>query len=167
MSRTARQPRGISLIETVATIAILVGGVGAVGMTVSGASKVNRRNLLQSQALVLAERELERLVQLGCDGLVVADPCANLKAMDQATLPPVFWSANGKVEAGAGPGRTRFDLQVDVDPPFDDGETGAPRLSRALANGEAGQVVNVRVTVSWPEADRATQAMALQTRVAP
>ena len=160
--------RGVTLVESLATMAILVGGIGAIGMTVVGTSKINRRNLTQGQALVVAERELERITQLGCDGVVPLDPCANLKALDGTVLPPVYWSANGKVEDSAGGiARPRFDIVLDVDPPFEAGETGAPRLLRTLANSEAGSVVNVRVIVSWNEADRPKQAIALQTRVAP
>ena len=153
--------RGITLVESMATMAILAFGLAAVGMTVSGTAKLNRRNLMQAQALVVAERELERVTELGCDGLVELDPCANLKALNGAVLAPVFWSANGRVEAAAGtsPSRTRFDVALDVDPPFEGAETGAPRLS--------GNVVNVRVIVSWDERDRPKQAVALQTRVAP
>jgi type II secretory pathway pseudopilin PulG len=161
--------RGVTLIESLATMTILIGGIAAIGMTVAATSNLNRRNLRQSQALVLAERELERITQLGCDNVVPLDPCANLKALDGVVLPPVFWAANGKVEAvttAAAP-RARYDVQLDVDPPFEAAETGAPRLLRPLANSEAGSIVNVRVTVSWDDQSRAKQAVALQTRVAP
>lgn len=167
--RSGARKHGVSLVEALATMAILVGGVGAVGMTVSGTAKLNRRNLMQSQALVIAESELERVTQAGCDGVVPLDPCANLKALDGVVLPPVYWSANGKVETTNGVGfqRARFDIELDVDPPFEASETGAPRLNRPLAGTEAGNVVNVRVIVTWAEQDRPRQAMALQTRVAP
>ncbi len=161
--------RGITLIETMATMAILIGGIGAVGMTVAGTSTLNRRNLRQSQALLLAERELARLTQAGCDGVAPLDPCANLKALDGAVLPPVFWAANGKLAdtAGSGSPRARFDVAVDVDPPFEAAEVGVPSLVRPLAGSEAGNLVNVKVTVSWNEPDRVPQTMVLQTRVAP
>ncbi len=159
--------RGVTLVESLATMAILVGGIAAIGMTVVGTAKINRRNLTQAQALVVAERELERITQLGCDGVIPLDPCANLKALDGAAQPSAFWSADGQVATANSPGRRQFDISLDVDPPFEAAETGAPKLTRALANSEAGSVVNVRVIVSWSEADRPRQAIALQTRVAP
>ena len=82
--------RGVTLVESLATMAILVGGIAAIGMTVVGTAKINRRNLTQAQALVVAERELERITQLGCDGVIPLDPCANLKALDGAAQPSAF-----------------------------------------------------------------------------
>lgn len=170
-----RHTRGLSLLETMATATVLMIGILGILLTLLTASRHNRRNNNLNQATLIAEQELERVVNLRCAGEPVSDPCANIKQLDNAVR-PVWWSANGRMQeleplAGAAP-HLRYELMLDVDPPFEGGEQGAPALARVIApHGTQlplDQVVNVRVTVSWAEApDAPRRAVALQTRMAP
>ncbi|MFP2958624.1 hypothetical protein ACLEPN_12435 [Myxococcus sp. 1LA] len=178
MSRPMRHvhPRGLSLLETMVTAAVLMMGIMGIMLTLGTASRHNRRNNNLSQATLIAEQELERVVNLRCVGEPLNDPCVNIKQLDNAGR-DVWWSANGRMSEtppvpGAPPQLT-YSLLLDVDPPFEGSETGEPALSRAIplphaSNLALHQVVNVRVTVSWQEEpDAPRRAVALQTRMAP
>ncbi|AKQ69037.1 Type IV fimbrial biogenesis protein PilV [Myxococcus hansupus] len=170
-----RHARGLSLLETMATAAVLMLGILGILYTLLAASRHNRRNNNLNQATLIAEQELERVVNLRCSGEPVSDPCANIKQLDNSVR-PVWWSANGRMREleplANAPPHLRYDLMLDVDPPFEGGEQGAPALARVIApHGTQlplDQVVNVRVTVSWAEEPGAPRrAVALQTRMAP
>ncbi|WP_426757104.1 type IV pilus modification PilV family protein [Myxococcus sp. Y35] len=171
-----RHARGLSLLETAATAAVLMLGILGILLTLLTASRHNRRNNNLNQATLIAEQELERVVNLRCVGEPVADPCINIKQLDD-TWRDVWWSANGRMSETPplpdAPPQVAYRLSVDVDPPFEGGETGAPALTRAIALPHGGtiplhQVVNVRITVSWrEEPDAPRRAVALQTRMAP
>lgn len=169
-------PRGLSILETIATAAVLMLGILGIMLTLGAASRHNRRNNNLSQANLIAEQELERVVNLRCVGEPLNDPCVNIKQLDN-TGRDVWWSANGRMtETPPLPGATpqmAYTLTLDVDPPFEGAETGEPALNRAIplphaSNLALHQVVNVRVTVSWMEEPGAPRrAVALQTRMAP
>ncbi len=175
MSTRDRNARGLSLLETAATAAVLLLGILGIMLTLLTTSRHNRRNNNLHQATLIAEQELERVVNLRCVGDPVGDPCVNIKQLDNS-LREVWWSANGRMtETAPLPGSTpqqAYLLVLDVDPPFEGNERGAPALTRPVEpHGTvipAEQVVNVRVTVSWAEEPGAPRrAVALQTRMAP
>lgn len=157
-----------------ATAVALMLGILGITLTVQASSRQNRRNNNLNQATLIAEQELERIVALHCDNQQIADPCLNIKALDN-TARQVWWSANGRMmetAPGAGdPPQVAYTLAVDVDPPFEAGETGAPALNRTIVTHgaaiPANVVVNVRVTVSWVEPNSPRRAVALQTRMSP
>lgn len=180
MSGAVRARRGTTLLEAIATMAVLVVGILAVSMTVLAASRQNRRNLIQSQASLIAEQELERITAMGCTG-PVASPCGNIQAMDGRTS-QVWWASDGEPRSQAplagDPPRLRFDIAVDVDPNAANQYEGTARGSPALDRTEGGQalqqVINVRVTVSWRDTllpgfatSPLRRAVALQTRMVP
>ncbi|MBZ4415267.1 hypothetical protein K8638_02080 [Myxococcus sp. RHST-1-4] len=152
-----------------ATMAVVVFGILGISLVVLASSKQNRRNLIHAQAGLIAEQELERIVSMRCAAPPPAAPCANVAALDDTTR-TVWWSSNGtprEVAPGAGdPERLRYEVAVDVDPPFEGQETGSPVLNRLVAGQPLSSVVNVRVTVSWLDADLGRRAVALQTRMA-
>ncbi|AEI62642.1 type IV pilus modification PilV family protein [Corallococcus macrosporus] len=178
MSRRRRHahPRGLSILETLVTAAVLMLGILGILLTLGTASRHNRRNNNLGQASLIAEQELERVVNLRCVGEPLSDPCVNIKQLDN-TGRDVWWSANGRMSetppVPGAPPRMAYALRLDVDPPFEGAETGEPALSRAIplphaSNLAPHQVINVRVTVSWQEAPGAPRrAVALQTRMAP
>ncbi len=164
--------RGFTLIEAMMMMAVLALGLGAAASVVTTSAQLSRRNLAQTQGYMVAERELERLTFLGCDGANPNSPCANLLALDNSTR-MVWWGANGDAyETAPGPSdppRRQYRIRVDVDAPgqFEGAELGEPDLTRSLAGAGAGNQVNVRVQVSWTENEKPTQIVALQTRIAP
>ncbi len=170
MTRThcRRRQRGVTLIEVMATAVVLTLGLLGAAMLVNYTSKQNRRTLTQTQAQIIAERELERISALGCQ---LDPPCQNVKLLDQSRY-QVWQRVNGGLlisapDAGEDPAR-EYDVFVDVDPEFEDGETGEPAVSRVLADGQIGNQVNVRVAVSWVEPGEAqSRVVVLQTRMAP
>jgi Tfp pilus assembly protein PilV len=166
----SRHPRGITLLEVMATAVVLLVGLVAASQVVLSTVANNRRVLAQAQAQTIAERTLERLVGVGCNA-VPPNPCATLMAMDDDPDEVVYWSANGEpgdtATATDGSPRRAYTVNIDVDPPFEGAERGQPAVDRQLANGMAGQQVNVRVTVLWDEQGRPRQALALQTRISP
>jgi type II secretory pathway pseudopilin PulG len=165
-----RAPRGLSLVEVLATAVVLLVGLVAASQVVVSTVTNNRRVLAQAQAQAIAERTLERLVGIGCNG-VPTNPCGVLIGMDDDADEVVYWSANGEptdqATASDGSLRRAYTVNIDVDPPFEGAERGQPAVDRPLANGQAGQLVNVRVTVLWDEPGRPRQALALQSRVSP
>lgn len=168
-SARPRAHRGITLLEAMATMAVVVFGILGVSLVVLASSKQNRRNLVQAQASLIAEQELERIVAQRCAAQPPAAPCANIAALDNTTR-TVWWSSNGtprEVAPGVGdPARLRYEVAVDVDPPFEGQEVGSPAVSRMVTGQVLANAVNVRVTVSWLDADRGRRAVALQTRMA-
>ncbi len=171
MMRThrSRAQRGATLIEVMATGVVLILGLLGAAMLVHYTAKQNRRTLTQTQAQLIAERELERISALGCQN---DPPCANIQALAAASPYSVWQRVNGGIltaapAAGEPPAR-EYSVMVDVDPPFEDGEVGEPAVNRVLANGQVGNLVNVRVAVSWkePGEDR-SRVFVLQTRMAP
>ncbi|NMO16054.1 hypothetical protein HPC49_39840 [Pyxidicoccus fallax] len=164
-----------------ATMAVLLVGILAVSLTVLAAARQNRRNLIQAQATLIAEQELERIIGIGCAG-PLGQPCSNIQALDNLPRPPVFWAADGELSTtqNANPGRSnrlRFDVAVDVDPGagggFEGGARGSPAVDRVEGGAQLQQVINVRVVVSWQDsllaglAPATRRAVVLQTRMAP
>ncbi|MGA9525548.1 MAG: pilus assembly protein [Myxococcaceae bacterium] len=171
MTRTHRRcaQRGVTVIEVMATGVVLILGLLGAAMLVHSTSKQNRRTLTQTQAQLIAERELERISALGCQ---FDPPCANIQALAAAAPYSVWQRANGGILTaipGAGdPPAREYSVAVDVDPPFEDGELGEPAVNRVLANGLTGNQINVRVAVTWKEpGDDQSRVYVLQTRMAP
>lgn len=170
-------PRGATLMEAMATMVVLIVGILAVSLTVLAASRQNRRNLIQTQASVIAERELERIIAMGCTG-VAPTPCSNVQALDGFTR-PLWWAASGQpqeVAPGVGQTRLRFDVAVDVDPNvaglYEGIAQGSPAVNRFIDGQQLQQVINVRVLVSWQDSVTGLsagtrRAVALQTRMVP
>ncbi len=174
-----RARRGATLMEAMATMVVLVFGIMGVSLTVLAASRQNRRNLTQAQASLIAERELERVVALGCTGVAPAPLCGNIQALDNTTR-TYWWAADGEpsdVAPPAGVPRLQFDVAIDVDPgpgnTFEGVAMGSPAVNRAVGGQTLVDVINVRVLVSWRAppllglADTARYAVALQTRMVP
>lgn len=170
MRTSRRTRRGVTLLEAMATMTVVVFGILGVALAVLASARQNRRNLIQAQAGLIAEQELERISAMKCVTPAPARPCANIEALDRQTR-PVWWSSNGTprdVIPGAGdPVRLKYDVAVDVDPPMEGEERGSPQLVRVVASQTLLNVVNVRVTVSWLDADAGRRAVALQTRMSP
>ena len=170
MKRVGRA-RGVTMLEAMATLAVLaLGTTGVVALVVESARQ-NRRTLSNTQAQMVAEQLLERIKNIPCTPPDDPQgPCANIQAFDDQTF-DYYWSADGRLSTEApapgAPGQRRFFASVDVDPPWEGTERGQPALTRAIANGAAGNLVNVRVTVTWHEPDRPRQAVVLQTRMSP
>ncbi len=180
LARAPRRPsragrsgsRGFTLVETVMMAAVLTLGLAGAAQVVVASATLGRRNLAQTQASLIAERELERLIATGCDNLNQDLPCANIIALDHTTR-SVWWSANGDAyetaPAVGDPLRREYRIALDVDSPssFEGLERGDPDLTRSLAGSGAGNQVNARVEVSWTEPNRPRQVVVLQTRIAP
>ncbi len=178
MTHGRGQPRGMSLVETLVALAVAAIGLTGLAALVLASSTVVKRNFAITQAQAVAQRELERIVALGCN-----DNCANIKQLDGNTR-NLYWSASGDLTETApatgasNPIKMEFHVAVDVDPPYEGTERGVPRLDRPLDGTDSvvgsatGSMVNVRVTVSWAdtvgrEAGRTRQVFAMQTRMAP
>jgi len=173
-----QQDRGSSLLEVMATMAVMAFGIVSLAMTVSHTAGATRKNLRLTHGQMVAERVLEELTVMGCATPVATDPnpCFDLVNRDRTSRH--FWvSAEGDMAETTivGPtdpnGRTDrqyYHVAIDVDPPFEGAELGDPQVTRPLALGSVGRVVNVRVTVSWLEPTQNTmQTAILQTRVSP
>lgn len=178
MSCGRGQPRGMSLVETLVALAVAAIGLTGLAALVLASSAVVKRNFAITQAQAVAQRELERIVALGCN-----ENCVNIKQLDGNTR-NLYWSNSGDLTetvpaVGSGnPIKMEFHVAVDVDPPYEGTERGVPRLDRPLdgtdtvVGSATGSMVNVRVTVSWTdtvgkEAGRPRQVFATQTRMAP
>ena len=165
----SRATRGATLVEVLLTSVVLLGGVAAAGSVVVHTVRQGRRNLAQAQVQALAERELEAVVARGCRA-TGTDPCEALKALPR-TERRFRWNANGvptELEGEPAEGERVYRVEVDVDPPYEDGERGVPAVERLLVpGGRAPHLVNVRVTVRWDDPERGPLAAAVQTRVSP
>ncbi len=166
MKRSAQ--RGVSFLEVLATMAVLVTGMTGAALVVGQTSKQNRRALSEQQALLIADVELERIRSVGCDR--EQDDCLNLHPLD-GTGYSVWQTAAGEtLRQQPAIAARRYDVRVDVDPPFEGTETGSPALGRevrgvALFND---RLVNVRVVVSWTEpGEPRSHSVVLQTRLTP
>lgn len=160
--------RGVTFAETMVALAVAAVGITGVVTLASASSTFARRTQTRAQALALAQRQLEDIAALGCN----PDPaawCNNITALD-GRVTSVWQSVDGAVRTAApavDTGQRRFDLSVDVDPPYEGAERGSPVIERPLDGASRGSVVNVRVTVSWVEPGRGRLAEALQTRMSP
>lgn len=171
-----RSRRGATLIEVIAAMGVMAMGIAAVSSLVLSATAQNRRTLAMAQAEAVAQRELERVLALGCtNGTSDTIFCDNVRALDRTGY-DVSWGVSTLPGTATTASTRTYHVDIDVDGPgncngdpcFEGNETGAPLLARALVPGQpAPHVLNVRVTVSWTERDRPRQAVALQTRVAP
>ena len=169
-------PRGASFIEVMAAMGVMAMGIAAIGSLVLATTAQNRRTLSQAQAEAVAQRELERVLALGCtNGSSDTAFCDNVRALDRTGY-DVAWGVSTLPGVAPLPSTRVYHVDIDVDGPgncnggpcFEGSETGAPLLARPLVPGQpAPHVLNVRVTVSWNEQSRTRQAVALQTRVAP
>lgn len=171
-SMKSRQSRGVTLLEVLATMTVLLVGVGAAMGVVSQTSKSNRRTLTGTQAQIIAERELEDIIAMGCSA---QPPCGNLATLDR-TRRTVWQTAAGTLlttQPGANILAREYEVSVDVDSgvivgSIENNAPGEPAVNRTLANGQPGNVANVRVSVSWREPGRqGRQVVVLQTRMAP
>lgn len=173
-----RGRRGMSLVETLVALAVSAVGITGVAALVMASSTVVKRNYAITQAQAVAQREMERIVALGCN-----DNCANIKQLD-GNARSIYWNATGELTdtppavGPTNPVKAEFRVAVDVDPPYEGAERGIPRLDRPLdgtnstVGSVAGEMVNVRVSVSWRDtsgrtAARPRQVAVMQTRMAP
>lgn len=163
-------PRGFTLVEALVMGAVLALGLASAMQVATASAAFSRRNLAQTQATLIAERELERLIAMGCDELIDDEPCQNIKDLDRTTR-SVWWSADGETSeeppGATDPPRREYQISVDVDPPYEGEEHGEPDMTLPLLGARLGRQVNVRVQVSWVEPGRPRQVVALQTRIAP
>jgi type II secretory pathway pseudopilin PulG len=168
--------RGVTFIEVMASMGVMAMGIAAISSLVLASTSQNRRTLAQAQAEAVAQRELERIVALGCsNGTSDTAFCDNIRALDRTGY-QVAWGAASQIGSSPSNSTRQYRVDIDVDGPglcngapcFEGSETGAPLLSRQLVPGQpAPRVLNVRVIVSWVERERPRQAVVLQTRVAP
>ncbi|MFY0576817.1 prepilin-type N-terminal cleavage/methylation domain-containing protein [Cystobacter fuscus] len=94
MRRPSRRRRGITLLETLMTAAVLILGIGVVASTVVSIVRLNRRNLAQAQAYTIAEWWLERVTRMGCKG-DDSNPCKDIKELDDDPPITLYWNASG------------------------------------------------------------------------
>lgn len=163
---------GATLMEAMMTMALgALGIVGVMALLLSSAALVRRGNT-EAQALMLAQRELEDIASRGCTQVPIPN-CNNVLALDDTVSTVWASTTSGLVTVApvpTDPVRRAFRLAIDADAPgfFEGWETGSPALNRPLdAMGNAGIIVNVRVTVSWEQPLGVQRAVALQTRVSP
>lgn len=169
----------MTLLEVMVSTGVLVTGMMATMQVVSTQVRFNRRAYAQTQAQTIAEKVLEDISSRGCirDSQYMTNPndlCGNLKRLDN-TQRQFFWGPDKRLGErvggvyvgmqldGAGnppPDARQYLATIDVDPPFEGGESYATQLPPNM--------VNVRVTVSWREnPNAAPEAVALNTRVLP
>ncbi len=174
-SQQKRQSRGVTLIEAMATMVVLMLGIVAAMLVVTQTSYANRRSLTATQAQLIAEQALENITQMGCS---LDPPCLNLVPEDRTYT--LFQTSAGELR-NAPPVdpdviAREFEVVVDVDIPsqpatIEAGSIVPANLTRNLVTGEpdtAGNIAHVRVTVSWREQERSDrQVVMLQTRMAP
>ena len=106
MMKPSRPRRGLTLLETLVTAAVLILGIGVVASTVVSIVRLNRRNLAQAQAYTLAEWWLERVTRMGCSGPDTASACAAKASLasirsTSSSRQPAF--SRQRRAAGAGP----------------------------------------------------------------
>lgn len=166
-----RASRGVTLLEVMATMAIMLLGVAAAMTVVSQTTRANRRTLTNNQAQIIAERTLDDILMRGCQGTT---DCSNLSN----STTKVYQTAEGLLRSTppTEPGLVarEYEVTVDVDNTAlvgtaEGAKWGEPALNRHLMSGTAGRLVNVRVSVSWEELGVRTgrQMVVLQTRLAP
>jgi type II secretory pathway pseudopilin PulG len=191
LQRTDRRTiAGVTLLETLAVMMVLALGIlGATYLVIQSVHQ-NRRTLSGAQAQMIAEWRLEQIEAEGCSQVVIypGNPCHNIKRLDR-TVSTVYWSSNGPLyvpPTGPPPAPPAslpgdavwrpYTVAIDVDglgtnpltglPLFEGGEVGNPDLN-TLVNGTTMNLLNIRVTVSWSDPGYPTQAVVLQTRIAP
>ncbi|RKG90245.1 type IV pilus modification PilV family protein [Corallococcus terminator] len=166
--------RGVTLLEVMATMAVMLLGTAAAMTVVSQTSFSNRRTLTANQAGMLAEQTLESLRAQGCSQ---EPPCGNMQVWDNQRI--IYYQTAGgeptRTAPAAGTIMRQYEVAIDVDglPIVGSIEGGAPSLgeplvTRELIPGQPGNVINVRVSVSWVEPNRTgRQVVVLQTRMSP
>ncbi|WP_338274742.1 type IV pilus modification PilV family protein [Corallococcus caeni] len=169
-----RQTKGVTLLEVMATMAVMLLGIAAAMTVVTQTTRSNRRTLTANQAELIAERTLENIRARGC---ALSPPCGNLVGLD-GTREIFYQTAGGELLTAKPTGTTiarQYEVALDLDgtplaSSFENPTTGlgVPAVTRNLADGKPGNVVNVRVSVSWEEPGRTgRQVYVLQTRMAP
>ena len=115
------RPRaGTTLIEVMAAMGIMAMGIAAIGSLVLATTNQNRRTLAQAQAEAVAQRELERIVALGCtNGTPTPRFCDNVRSLDRTGY-DVAWGASTAPRAAR--------------------HRRHPRLPRGRRRGRAGQL---------------------------
>ncbi|MBZ4373299.1 pilus assembly protein [Corallococcus sp. AS-1-6] len=171
-TRKTSASRGVALIETLAaSVVLILGLMGAMAM-IRETNRANRRTLTATQAQTLGELTLENIVSMGCTR---APACGNIAALD-GTRSTVWQTAAGAVltsKPAASVVAREYELAVDVDGSVqpglnENGSVGVPAVDRSLRGQGPGDLVNVRVSVSWVEPARTgRQVVVLQTRMAP
>ncbi|MGE6756604.1 type IV pilus modification PilV family protein [Corallococcus interemptor] len=167
-----RASRGVTLLEVMATMAVMLLGVAAAMTVVSQTTRSNRRTLTANQAQIIAERTLENILQRGCQGSPTCDV-----AKDETFN---VWQTSDGFLRNSAPTDPKvvarmYTVNVDVDNPQvpgtmeAGGSMGEPALNRTLVGASPGTLVNVRVSVSWDEPGIRTdrQMVVMQTRMAP
>ncbi|WP_233609800.1 MULTISPECIES: type IV pilus modification PilV family protein [Corallococcus] len=167
-----RASRGVTLLEVMATMAVMLLGVAAAMTVVSQTTRSNRRTLTANQAQIIAERTLENILQRGCQGSPTCDV-----AKDETFN---VWQTSDGFLRNSAPTDPKvvarmYTVDVDVDNPQvpgtmeAGGSMGEPALNRSLVGASSGTLVNVRVSVSWVEPGIRTdrQMVVMQTRMAP
>ncbi|MFP2928951.1 pilus assembly protein [Pyxidicoccus sp. 3LG] len=174
-SRHARSIRGVTLLEVMATMVVMLLGIAAAMLVVNRTSYSNRRTLTATQAQLIAEQELENIASLGC---TVNPPCANVLNMDGDSY-PVWQTTAGELRRApppAGVDAREYEVAIDVDSALlpaslEGGLVGWPPVNRDLVPampGVGSNIANVRVAVSWVEENSTDrQVVVLQTRMAP
>ncbi|MBN8228017.1 pilus assembly protein [Corallococcus macrosporus] len=164
--------RGVALLETMAASVVLLLGLMAAMAMIQQSNHASRRTLTATQAQTLAEQTLENLVSQGCTR---APPCGNIAALD-GSRSKVWQTAAGAVlttRPAASIVAREYEIAVDVDGSVQAGlnensAVGVPAVDRSLRGMGSGNLVNVRVSVSWVEPARTgRQVVVLQTRMAP
>ncbi|RKH04349.1 type II secretion system protein [Corallococcus sp. CA053C] len=166
-----RASRGVTLLEVMATMAVMLVGVAAAMTVVSQTTRSNRRTLTANQAQIIAEQTLENILQVGCQGSPTCEVATN-STFDVYQTSEGFLRNTPPTDANVI--ARKYTVNVDVDNSkapgtLEDGKVGEPALTRGLVGATAGTLVNVRVSVSWDEpgirSDR--QMVVLQSRMAP
>ncbi|MCY1044373.1 pilus assembly protein [Corallococcus sp. bb12-1] len=156
-----------------ATMVVMLLGIAAAMTVVSQTSYSNRRTLTANQAGMLAEQTLESLRAQGCSQ--DPQPCANMAAWDNRRI-IYYQTAGGEptlTAPAAGMIMRQYEVAIDVDGlpilgSIEGGSLGEPLVTRELLPGLLGNVINVRVSVSWVEPNRTgRQVVVLQTRMSP
>jgi prepilin-type N-terminal cleavage/methylation domain-containing protein len=172
--RTARPHRGVTLLEVMATMVVLLLGIAAAMTVVSATSRSNRRTLTATQAQLIAERYLENITAEGCTPIPPA--CSNLQHWDNNRF-LVYQTSAGELRETAPPASIlarQYEVSVDVDAPMllgsiENASVGEPAVDRNLVGTNTGNLANIRVAVSWEEPGVRTgrQVVVMQTRMAP
>jgi prepilin-type N-terminal cleavage/methylation domain-containing protein len=167
---TSRASRGVTLLEVMTTMAVMLLGIAAAMTVVSETTRSNRRTLTANQAQLIAEQTLEGYLTQGCQGSAVCDSISD-------TSFQVWQTSEGMLRREAPPAGVEareYRVDVDVDNSqligtVEGAAMGEPAINRPLALGNAGNLVNVRVSVSWeePQVREGRQVVVLQTRLAP